>query len=236
MEREAAINRCKAFFPLLLAFLCACGADAGLRRPKKDVYPDFQALASAHVEGRDYSREVYNRNSPVSVFAIHGGDIETATSRLARNIAGADFNLYIFNGWLGPDSGKLHITSVNFDDPQALALSSGGVFAVSLHVQADRGQWVCVGGAAPEAGRLVAAALYAAGFAAEAPCRKLPGVNPRNIVNRGRLGGMQLEITPRLCKRLETSPADLAKFTGAVRNSIFEALKKEKKDERLWRP
>ncbi|MBU2575116.1 MAG: poly-gamma-glutamate hydrolase family protein [Elusimicrobia bacterium] len=216
----------KAVLPLSLMLLCACGTDAGLSRPKKDVYPDFQALTSAHVEGRDYSKEVYNRNSPVSVFAIHGGDIETANSRLARNIAGADFNLYIFNGWLGPGSGKLHVTSTNFDDPQALALSSGAVFAVSLHSYFGRGQWVCVGGANAEAAGLVAAALYAAGFAAEFPCRRLPGVNPRNIVNRALLGGVQLEITPRLRKRLETSLADLAKFTGAVRDSIFKVLKK----------
>jgi len=225
----AEAKRVKAVFPLSLMFLCACGTDyAGLRRPRKDVYPDFQALASVYVEGRDYSREIYNRNSPVSIFAIHGGDIETTTARLARNIAGADFNLYIFNGWLGPDSRKLHITAVNFDDPQALALSSGVVFAVSLHAQADRGQWVCVGGANADAGGLVAAALSSAGFETEFPCRRLPGANARNIVNRALSGGVQLEITLKLLERLETYPADLAKFTSAVRDSILEVVKKEK--------
>src|SRR3989339_1584039 len=98
------VKRGKTLFPLLLALLCACGTDyAALRMPKKDPYPDFAALAAANVEGRDYSREIYGRGSPVTVFAVHGGDIETATSRLARKIAGADFNLYLFNGWLGKD-------------------------------------------------------------------------------------------------------------------------------------
>lgn len=217
-----------AFIPVLLSVLCACGTDyAALRLPKKDAYPDFQALAAGNVEGRDYSRELYNRNSPVSVFAIHGGDLETGTSRLARSIAGTDFNLYIFNAWLGKDSRRLHVTAVNFTDPEAVALSSAAVFAVSLHGQMDKGQWTCVGGSNAEAGKAFADALFAAGFEAEFPCRRLPGANARNIVNRAQKGGVQLELTPRLRRRLETSPADLSKFTDAVRGAVFEVLQKE---------
>lgn len=212
---------------LLPALLCACGTDyAALRMPKKDHYQDFAALAAANLEGREYSREIYDRNSPVSVFAVHGGDIETGTSRLARSIAGADFNLYIFNGWLGKDSRRLHVTSVNFDDPAALTLSSAAVFAVSLHGQMDKGQWTCVGGSNAEAGKVFADALLAAGFEAEFPCRRLPGANARNIVNRAQKGGVQLELTPRLRRRLESSPADLSKFTDAVRGAVLKALQK----------
>lgn len=225
--KAPAVPRSISFLPVLLSFLCACGTNyKALRMPKKDLYPDFAALAAANTEGRDYSREIYDRRAGVSVFAVHGGDIEAGTSRLARNIAGADFNLYIFNGWLGRGNRRLHVTSVNFDDPQAVALSSSAALAVSVHGQMDKGMWTCVGGSSAEAGRLVAGALVAAGFEAGFPCRHQPGVNARNIVNRAKKGGVQLELTPRLLRRLETSPADLSKFTDAVRGAVFEVLQK----------
>lgn len=214
--------------PVLLSALSGCGGSYSARRLKADLYPDYAALKAANVEGRDFSREVYDRGSPVSVFAIHGGDIEPAASRLARAIAGSDLNLYIFNGWLGADSGKLHVTSTRFNDPAAIHIATSALIAVSIHAQVDRGEWVCVGGSNAEAGREVASALMSAGFEAEAPCGRLPGVNPRNIVNRPANGGVQLEITLKLLKRLEDSPADRMKFADSVRDSVFSALKRLK--------
>ena len=155
------------------------------------------------MEGLDYSREVYDRGSAVSVFAVHGGDIERATSRLARGIAGRDFNLYIFNGWLGRESGRLHVTASRFDDPDALRLAASSSLALSLHAQADSGSWVCVGGANKSAAALVTKRLEDAGYAAVTPCERLPGISPKNIVNRSSAGGVQLEITLRLLAGLK---------------------------------
>ena len=213
-------------FPLVLSFLSGCGGGYAAQRIKQDIYPDYAALSAANVEGRDFSREIYDRKSAVSIFAIHGGDIERTTSRLARSIAGPDYNLYIFNGWLGGDSGKLHVTAIHFDDPAAIAISTSALFAVSIHAQADRGEWVCVGGSNAQAGREVAAGLQLAGFEAEAPCGRLPGVSLKNIVNRTSKGGVQLELTLKLLERLESSAADRMKFTGSVRDSIIAVLKK----------
>ncbi|MDP2865480.1 MAG: poly-gamma-glutamate hydrolase family protein, partial [Elusimicrobiota bacterium] len=162
--------------------------------------------------------------SPVSVFAVHGGDIEKATSRLARRIASGDLNLYLFNGWLGKKSGRLHVTSTRFDDPDAVRLATAAVLGVSLHAQADRGAWVCVGGANKQAAALVARRLEDAGFAAITPCERLPGTSPKNIVNRPSAGGVQLEITPRLLERLEKDEEELSKFSGAVRRAAFEFI------------
>lgn len=214
--------------PLSLAFLSGCGADYAALRGKPAGYPDYAALSAANTEGRDFSREIYDRKSPVSVFAIHGGDIEFSTSRLARAVAGSDLNLYIFNGWLGGDSGKLYISATRFDDPAAIGLSTAALFAVSIHAQADRGEWVCVGGANAEAAREVASGLLSAGFEAEVPCARLPGTSPKNIVNRAANGGVQLELTFKLLERLEASPAARMKFAGSVRDSIFTVLKRLK--------
>lgn len=217
--------RLRIFLLFLLLPLVACGTASSLRRGG-DAYPDYRTMAAAYTEGLDYSREVYYRGSPVSVFAPHGGDIETATSRVARSVAGKDFNLYIFNGWHGPASGRMHVTSVHFDDPDALRLAEEAVLGISLHAQADRGAWVCVGGANKAAAQLVTRRLHEAGFAAETPCLRLPGKSPRNIVNRPSSGGVQLELTLRLLARLERDREYLSKFSDAVRMAAIEFMNK----------
>jgi phage replication-related protein YjqB (UPF0714/DUF867 family) len=216
---------CLALLPVSALFLCACGPGRGVERLGRDVYPDYIALAGENVEGRDFSREIYDRRSPVAVFALHGGDIEPATARLARSIAGADFNLYIFNGWLGENGGKLHVTAAHFNDPAAVALSTRAVFAVSVHAQAERGERVCVGGANKGAGRAMADGLRSSGFAAEFPCARLPGEGRNNIVNRPAGGGVQLELTLSLLKLLENSPEETARFAACVRNAAQAAVK-----------
>ncbi len=220
----------KRLLPLLILLLAACSSDRALRRGR-DVYPDLASLRAAHTEGLDYSREVYDRGSPVTVFAVHGGDIERTTARVARLAAGKNFNLYIFNGWLGNDSGRLHVTSARFDDPEALRLAASSALGLSFHAQADRGAWACVGGANKRAAGLVARRLQEAGFAAETPCERLPGVSPKNIVNRTALGGVQLELTLRLLDRLERDAGYLSKFTDAIRLAAHEFISSVSKEE-----
>lgn len=211
----------KHFLPVLILLLAACSSERALRRGG-DVYPGLTALRAVHTEGLDYSREAYDRGAAVSVFAIHGGDIEKTTSRLARRVASGDLNLYVFNGWLGDKSGKLHVTATRFDDPDAVRLATAAVLGISLHAQADRGAWVCVGGSNKRAASLVVKRLEDAGFAAETPCARLPGTSPKNIVNRAAAGGVQLELTLRLLDLLETNEEQLSKFTSAVRLAAFE--------------
>lgn len=211
----------KLFLVLTLALAASC---APAQRRGKDVYPDFKALKAANTEGLDYSREIYARGSQTAIFAIHGGDIERATARVARSIAGKDFNLYIFNGWQGERSGGLHVTATRFNDPEAVSLATASVLGVSLHAQADRGSWVCVGGSNTQAAQLVAARLNTAGFMAETPCARLPGTSRENIANRPAAGGVQLELTLRLLARLENDEENLAKFSETVRTAVLEAL------------
>lgn len=212
----------KRYLPVILLLLSGClSGDAGARRGK-DTYPDFTALRAANTEGLDYSREFYDRGSKVAVFAIHGGDIETATARVARRVAGKDFNLYIFNGWHGRSNGDLHITAVNFDDADSVRLATASVLGIALHAQTDRGAWICVGGSNAAAAVLVTRRLEAAGFQAETPCPRLPGTSGKNLVNRPAAGGVQLEITLRLLSRLDKNREELEKFSEAVRRAALE--------------
>ncbi len=214
----------KIILVLALAMAAACSNNGASLRRGKDVYPNFPALQAANTEGLDYSREIYDRASKTVVFAIHGGDIERATARVARSVAGKDFNLYIFNGWKGAKNNSLHIAAAHFDDPEALRLATSSVLGISIHAQADYGSWVCVGGGNKQAAQLVAWRLNAAGFQAETPCNRLPGVTRENIVNKPAAGGVQLEITLRLLANLESDEENLSKFSGAVRLAALEAL------------
>ena len=219
----------KALLPLALLLLSACSAGPAALRRSGDAYPDFNSMRAAYTEGLDYSREVYRRGSAVSVFAMHGGDIEDTTSRLARAIAGKDFNLYVFNGWRGRDSFRMHVTSTRFNDPDAQQLASAAVLGISVHAAADRGAVACVGGANRVAAGLVASRLRQAGFAAETPCERLPGTSPKNLVNLPSAGGVQLELTLRLLRRLERDGEALAAFGGAVRMAANEFISTEGK-------
>jgi phage replication-related protein YjqB (UPF0714/DUF867 family) len=212
-------------FLVLFLFTAVSGCYSGalfLRRGP-DVYRDFAALKAANTEGLDYSREAYDRGSKVAVFAIHGGDIERTISRLARHVAGADFNLYLFNGWHG-NSADLHVTAAHFDDPDAVRIATSSVLGIALHAQADNGSRVCVGGSNAKAAALTVSRLKAAGFLAETPCVRLPGAAASNIVNRPSKGGVQLELTLRLLDRLERDPGELSKFAGAVRAAALAAV------------
>jgi len=214
----------KLYLIAALSLLAGCATGGAMSREAGDTYANVAALKAAQVEGRDYSSETYPRGSQVAVFAIHGGDIEPNTALVARAVAGNDLNLYVFSGW-GLRSARLHITATHFDDPAAQQLAAVSALGVSIHEQNGRGDWVCVGGSNASAALLMAARLDSAGFESETPCTRLPGVSKNNIVNRTAAGGVQLEMTARMLRRLATNAADLSKFTLAVRTAALEYLK-----------
>jgi len=176
--------------------------------------------------------EVYDRNSPVSVIAIHGGELEKATSVIARNIAGKDFNLYLFNAWLGKASRKLHVTASHFNDSRVFGLIAKSSVTVSVHAQADKGEIVCVGGANEKLKKMVSDFLSATGFETEFPCKRFPALTDKNIVNKSG-GGVQLEITLALLNELDKDRDKLLKFSNIVKNALEEYIKAENRDERV---
>ncbi|MGC8866696.1 MAG: poly-gamma-glutamate hydrolase family protein [Elusimicrobiales bacterium] len=207
-----------------MILLSACAIDYKKIRINEDTYPDLKTLQANHIYGRDYSIEFYDRGSDVVVLAIHGGQIEDGTSQVARQIASTDFNLYLFEGWLGRNSKKLHISSPKFDDPYAISLTTSSILAISIHGQADRGEVVCIGGTNEAVKQKIAENLIRAGFKVETPCKRLPGESPHNIVNKARKGGVQLEITSHLLKRLKEDNEYLSKFANEVRSAINETI------------
>ncbi len=205
--------------------LLLLGACALWRGPAgaKDIYRSVGELRRHRIEGRDFRVLAVERGAQVLVLAVHGGTIEPGTSEIARALAGEDWNLYLFEGLDSRRPKDLHVTSKRFDDPAAVALATAAVVAVSIHGEKDKHSEVCVGGGHERLPRETARVLKAAGFPVEFPCR-LPGTDPRNIVNRARRGGLQLEISLPLRQSLLKDAELLAGFCRAVRTEVLREL------------
>lgn len=160
-----------------------------------DRYRSYAELAAGEVEGIDFRVEVLDRGTPVAIFAPHAGGIEPGASELARALAGDDLTLYLFEG-LKMDSRHLHLTSVRFDEPRALALANSVETILSVHGCREAEPVVYVGGL----DKLRIASLIRAFGAHEIPAvpdnSHHSGTRPANLCNRGLSGaGVQLEIS-----------------------------------------
>lgn len=213
------MKRFSLFFFLLFFFCLFHTGAAGAQPFRKDIYPDFETLKKNHVYGRDYRISVTDRKSPVTVLAIHGGRIEWGTSEVARELAGEDWNLYLFEG-LMKNSRSLHITSPHFNEPSAVALSASSVLTVAVHRQYQEGDIICVGGGNAAVSKSVADSLAEYGFSVEQPCKRLPGDGPSYIGNRAKNGGVQLELSNDIGRTILTDKAKLSRFCSAVRSAV----------------
>ena len=162
----------------------------------KDTYNSFNELKIHEALNKDYKISIRDIKSPLTVIAPHGGNIEPRTSYVANSIAGNEFNCYCFEGIKVSNNGSLHITSHNFDEPQALKLIARSETVVSVHACTDKETLVYLGGLDETLIRAIAKGLKAAGIMVAKQNSKYRGVNPKNICNRGATGkGVQLEIS-----------------------------------------
>lgn len=163
-----------------------------------DRYQNFSALAAQETEGHDYRIEIHDRvRSGVLILAPHGGSIERRTSAIARNIAGDDLALYLFEGLDSAGSFEtLHITSHRFDEPRCLALVAGYDTVLAIHGCAGDEPCVMLGGRDEALLDAIALALRARGLNALTDGHAYPGQHRLNICNRGKRGaGVQIELS-----------------------------------------
>lgn len=164
-----------------------------------DLYANFAELAAAETYGVDYQiRTVSPANATWTSIAIHGGGIEAGSSEIAEAVADGIMHFYEFDGMKPSGNGDLHITSTNFDEPQAIALVTPSPRTLSFHGYAgtDGVPETAIGGLDEEMTALVSEALTAAGFAVVTAPSEIAGTNPDNICNKNaRLAGVQLEMS-----------------------------------------
>ena len=162
-----------------------------------DVYKNYQQLAGAEVEGRDYRIISYDGPSRSAVIAIHGGGIERGTSQIARSVASrTGIDLYIFEGLKSSRNFNLHLTSTNFDEPIGKKLVANSLRTLSIHGCSGSSQATLVGGRDKVLAGRIKTELKKAGFVVKTPQSSLSGTNPKNICNENASKkGVQLELT-----------------------------------------
>ena len=173
---------------------------AGVAMAHRDRYRSYNELAAAHREGIDFQVHALHRGSGIAIIAPHGGRIERGTSELARAIAGADFDLYLFEGCLPSlNFETLHLTSHHFDEPRCLSMISGCHTVLAIHGVADPGELALLGGRDVVLAGALADSMYARGVRARISGHRYPGRDARNLCNRGAKGaGVQIELSDRL--------------------------------------
>jgi phage replication-related protein YjqB (UPF0714/DUF867 family) len=185
--------------------------------PDATAYRNYADLATAQLLDRDFRIEVLRRpDSPVAVIAPHGGGIEDGTSELAGAIAGAEFNLYRFEGTRSKHNYRaLHLTSHRFDEPQCLRLLSTCRYVIAVHGCRGAGHEVLLGGRDSELRGRILAGVRGAGIAARDEDHEFPAIHPDNVCNRGASRmGVQVEVTHEL--RRSERARDLAAAIRAV--------------------
>lgn len=145
--------------------------------------------------------------------------IEIGTSEVCMSIAGDDLTYYLFKGRKPKNNRILHITSTNFDEPEALAIAGAAQLVVTIHGQSGTERFVDVGGLASELCSTAVSCLTAAGFCASTQSNpKLQGLDKRNICNRGQSRmGLQIEISRGLRDVFLEDELQLLVFAKAIR-------------------
>lgn len=191
-----------------------------------DRYRDFQDLAR-HEEPGAFRIEAIKHPSSVCVIAPHGGKIERGTSELVRAVAGTQLSYYLFEGLKPNGNRDLHVTSSNFNEPQALALVAGSDIVLAMHGCEGDAEIIYLGGRHVALVASTSAALSKRGFSVGTHKNpNLQGVDQSNICNRGKQAmGVQFEITLALRLRLadKTGQLQSPSITDFV-NAIGEAF------------
>lgn len=164
-----------------------------------DVYANYAALAAAQTEGTDYARwSVPVTGATWCAIAIHGGGIEPGSGEMARYVGADRMAHYEFAGLLSSGNSTLHITSTNFDEPNALAIAAAAHRCLSFHGAAGTAgvPMTFLGGLDTVTGARVAARLMAAGFAVSMASEELNANDASNITNKTLISaGVQLEMS-----------------------------------------
>ena len=173
----------------------------------KDKYNNFEQLLRFERDGVDFRRFICSTTSGWIVIAPHGGGIEPGTSELAEAIAGKDYSLYTFEGIKKSNNASLHITSVNFDDPELLKLLNSNNETIAIHGCIGDEEIIYVGGLQHILRDAIITRLTQDGIkATTSPHQMLLGEDVQNICNRNTTGkGVQIELTDGLRRKMFAS-------------------------------
>ncbi len=168
----------------------------------------FKELSSLKKEGQDFEIKLRTGTSDSLVMAIHGGTIEPGTTELADATAGEKHSYYSFTG-LVDDYVSLHLTSTEFDEPRLLVLTQQAQNCLGLHGLKDDQIDFCIGGANVEKRKSYFKLLsqkFPKWRTCELCCPPNLGTSTKNIVNKCKLSGVQIEMGSTLRLALKQNP------------------------------
>jgi phage replication-related protein YjqB (UPF0714/DUF867 family) len=169
---------------------------------RSDKYASLTALRQFE-KPEDYRVRILDRGAPLTVIAPHGGFIDAGTSGIARAVAGREYNLYDFQGLRREDAFGLHVTSTRFSDPPLTHLLEKSTAAVAVHCMGETGEeTIRLGGLNRSLKAAMHKRLVAAGFDVNDDSPAYRGESPRNVVNRVKNHGVQLELPSGLIRGL----------------------------------
>ncbi|MGA4513817.1 phage replication-related protein YjqB (UPF0714/DUF867 family) [Staphylococcus caledonicus] len=169
-----------------------------------DKYKSMQELESKTTKNKDWEIIAQDRESEITVLAIHGGGIEPASTELAYIIAEkGNYNYFSFNGIRTKGNNELHVTSTKYDNEIALNMISASDNAIAIHGCLGEESVVYIGGKDLHLKSAIIHELKEIGINVQEASKKMAGLNDQNIVNKtAKNAGVQLELTSALRRSL----------------------------------
>ncbi|BAC15301.1 phage-related replication protein [Oceanobacillus iheyensis HTE831] len=188
-------------------------------------YGSYEELKEHEEQNEDYEINYSQRDSDITVIAIHGGGIEPGTSEVAKGLANRmDLSYYLFEGIKPTGNMILHIESIRFDEPIGRNMVQESTSALSIHGYQGEEPMIFLGGRNEVYREAIREALQDKGFAVEDAPSHISGMSEENIVNDTRLGeGVQLELTAGLRDSLFVN-GDRSEATTDVYAELMESL------------
>ena len=167
-------------------------------------FKSMKELENVTVENEDWEIETDDKDSNVSILAIHGGGIEPATTELAQVIADkGNFNYFSFKGLRSKGNNELHVTSTNYDDPQAIKIVEKSERAIALHGCKGEDSVAYIGGNDQQLIDILSDTLSDVGIKVQEAPNTMAGKQDENIINLTKNNaGVQIELTSSLRKEL----------------------------------
>ena len=164
-----------------------------------DLFANWAALAAVETLNTDYRLPIRRMESIVCHIAIHGGSIEPGSSEMANACAAFGYQtFYALEGIKSSGNADLHITSTNYDEPNALSIVEASHYCFSFHGAAGTGGVAesFIGGLDTVHRDAVIVALTKAGFTASIGSQEINGSDPTNIANKTIISaGVQIEMS-----------------------------------------
>lgn len=218
---------------IILVFLFSYSAFAQKvpRAGSQNLYANFAELASKNVKGSEYEIVVKTNGSKVLVMSFHGGFVEPGTTELGAAISDKTYDFYTFMALKKGEmdepsftSSTLHLTSAHYDEPQLMKLVTEKDFCLGLHGFGGEEADFCVGGGNSEQRKVLVQKLsksFPELKSCELCCNPFNGVSIKNPINKCRLQGVQVEMSPKVRKKILSD----GEFLGSLSKELREYLR-----------